>query len=86
MNPSLTSAIAALVTEENLEVHALAIAAICLRSVNGSFFNARYKALNLEQQGSGITYANWMGMALPMSAITLVLGWIVIILLFLRGK
>lgn len=51
-----------------------------------SFFNARYKQLGLREDGSGITFANWMAFALPMSAITLVLGWVVLMLLFLRLK
>ncbi|KAK7088007.1 Na(+)/citrate cotransporter-like [Littorina saxatilis] len=49
-------------------------------------FNARYEKLDLPQQSSGVTFANWMGMALPMSAITLVLAWVLLMLFFLRGN
>ncbi|KAL8594480.1 hypothetical protein ACOMHN_024925 [Nucella lapillus] len=50
------------------------------------FFNKRYENLSMEEVGSGITFANWMGMALPMSAIVLLLGWILLMVMFLRGR
>ncbi|KAK7506048.1 hypothetical protein BaRGS_00002770 [Batillaria attramentaria] len=49
-----------------------------------TFFNLRYEQLGLPKQGSGISFANWMGMALPMSIITLFLAWILLMILFLR--
>ncbi|PVD31361.1 hypothetical protein C0Q70_06773 [Pomacea canaliculata] len=57
---------------------------LVLKGQADDFFNARYKQLGLREDGSGITFANWMAFALPMSAITLVLGWVVLMLLFLR--
>ncbi|XP_076452387.1 Na(+)/citrate cotransporter-like isoform X2 [Babylonia areolata] len=48
------------------------------------FFNDRYKNLSMDQVGAGVTFANWMGMALPMSAIVLLLGWVLLMVMFLR--
>jgi hypothetical protein len=50
-----------------------------------SFFNKRYRDLGLPQDGCGVTFANWMGLALPMSAITVVLAWLLLMIYFIRG-
>ncbi|XP_070204151.1 solute carrier family 13 member 2-like [Littorina saxatilis] len=49
-------------------------------------FNQRYKKLGLEEEGSGVTFANWMGLALPLSFCILALAWLLLFLLFLRGN
>ncbi|XP_061164669.1 solute carrier family 13 member 2-like [Saccostrea echinata] len=38
------------------------------------------------ETGSGITYVNWMGLALPMSVLLLLLAWLYLQIVFLRGK
>lgn len=38
------------------------------------------------EAGSGITYVNWMGLALPMSVMLLILAWLYLQIVFLRGK
>ncbi|GFO48016.1 solute carrier family 13 member 2 [Plakobranchus ocellatus] len=39
-----------------------------------------------DQSGSPISFANWMGLAVPLSALTLVLGWFVLLIIFLCGR
>lgn len=57
---------------------------LVLKGQADQFFNKRYDELKLPRQGSGVSFANWMGFALPMSALTLFLGWIALMILFLR--
>ncbi|KAK3738701.1 hypothetical protein RRG08_000793 [Elysia crispata] len=52
---------------------------------NADEFYMRYQPAD-DKSGSPISFGNWMGLAVPLSAITLVLGWLLLVIIFVSGR
>ncbi|BFZ18249.1 hypothetical protein BsWGS_21288 [Bradybaena similaris] len=50
------------------------------------FYQSAQARNGTEQTGSPISFSNWMVLALPMSALTLVLGWLLLVIFFISGR